>query len=336
PVMFTFIRDGIPMFDRGTFIPWKRLLQMGKIKPSPEAIDLYMKEGDRTKEIIKRRQLDNMVDVYFGVVTPTQAMMMLAGHAPPVPKVIVQEVKKVLVDKEKLMTLKDLKTLEKVVKLYKDYEHGTLKDILGKEIDNLLQEGMGYVKRMKELRDKLEKRMQEHQAEKINEEVLGMMKKIFGNKGQEALLADLEDKMVKKGKVPARMLNLARELINLKGKVKTKKLTQTEMQRYSRDTADLVDSLTEYSQRKELVSVERGIMQISYQGKKAEVVSTDEGVFVVEKDKIRKVDGKKLVESDRKVFEGALKNTKEKLKFDLPCEVMEVLKKEMGEFTISF
>src|SRR3989344_7294557 len=30
PVMFTAIRDGVPMYDRGTFLPWKLLLQMGK------------------------------------------------------------------------------------------------------------------------------------------------------------------------------------------------------------------------------------------------------------------------------------------------------------------
>ena len=33
PVAFTFIRDGIPLYDRGTFIPWKLLLKMGRIKP---------------------------------------------------------------------------------------------------------------------------------------------------------------------------------------------------------------------------------------------------------------------------------------------------------------
>ncbi|MCX6751043.1 MAG: nucleotidyltransferase domain-containing protein, partial [Candidatus Pacearchaeota archaeon] len=40
PVMFTFIRDGVPIYDRGTFMPWKALLKMGKLKPSPEAIDM--------------------------------------------------------------------------------------------------------------------------------------------------------------------------------------------------------------------------------------------------------------------------------------------------------
>ncbi|HUW43460.1 MAG TPA: nucleotidyltransferase domain-containing protein, partial [Bacillota bacterium] len=36
PVMFTFIRDGVPLYDRGTFLPWKALLKMGRLKPSPE------------------------------------------------------------------------------------------------------------------------------------------------------------------------------------------------------------------------------------------------------------------------------------------------------------
>jgi len=189
PVMFTFIRDGIPLFDRGTFIPWKRLLQMGKIKPSPEAIDLYMKEGDRTEDLIKRRLLDAMIDIYFGVVTPTQAMMMLSGRAPPVPKTIVAEVKKALVDEEKVITQKELKVLEKVVKLYKDYEHGKLKSISGNEIDSLLKESKEYAKKMKQVREKLEKNMQENQAEKIHEETFSLMKKIFGNKSQEALIS---------------------------------------------------------------------------------------------------------------------------------------------------
>ncbi|MEK6823385.1 MAG: nucleotidyltransferase domain-containing protein, partial [Nanoarchaeota archaeon] len=33
PIAFTFLRDGIPLYDRGIFMPWKQLLRMGKIKP---------------------------------------------------------------------------------------------------------------------------------------------------------------------------------------------------------------------------------------------------------------------------------------------------------------
>lgn len=336
PVMFTFIRDGVPLYDRGTFIPWKRLLQMGKIKPSPEAIDLYMKEGDRTVEIVKRRMLDNMVDVYFGVVTPTQAMMMMAGHAPPVPKTIVQEVRQVLVEKEKLMTEKDLKTLEKVVKAYKDYEHGTLKEISGKEIDEMLKEGTEYVKRMRELRNQLEKRMQEHHAESLNKEVFDLMKKIFGNKGQEALIKDFEKEMVKKGRVPERMLGIVKDLGKLKTKVKGKGITPIEMQSAVRSSAELINALNEYAQRKELVSMEKGIVKINFAGGWAEIVATDEGAFVVLMDgKIKRYREGKFDDSDKESFEKALKETKDRTQFSLPSGAIDALEKEFGKFTIS-
>jgi predicted nucleotidyltransferase len=337
PVAFTFIRDGIPMYDRGTFIPWKRLLQMGKIKPSPEAIDLYMKEGERTDELVKRRLMDAMVDVYYGVLTPTQALMMMAGHGPPIPKVIVEEVKKVLVDKEKVLGEKELKTLEKAVKYFKDYEHGKLKEISGKEIDTLMEECKAYNKKMKEIREKLEKKMQEYQTEKTHEEFLALMKKIFGDKSQEELIKSFENEMVKKGKISERLLPIVKEVMKMKVKTKNKTLTQSEMQKISRDASEVMDALTEYSQRKELISMEKGIAKITHEKGWAEVLSTDEGFFVIEQDeKIEKIENGKIVDADKKQLESALKETKERLKFEMSSEVISILEKKFGKLRISF
>lgn len=334
PIMFTFIRDGIPLYDRGTFLPWKRLLLMGRIKPSPEAIDQYMKEGDKTEEFIKRRLLDTMVDIYFGVVTPTQALMMLAGHAPPVPKTIVQEVKDTLVDKEKVMSAGDLKTLEKVVKYYKDYEHGKLKEITGKEIDELKKEAEVYQKSMKEIREKLEMKMQEHLVDKLHEEMEKLLKNFFGNKTQEALIKSLETELVKKGKLSPRMLEIANEVLRIKRKVKSKKLTPTELQRISRDANDLINELIEYSQRKDLVSTQKGVIPLLYSGKKAEIVLTDGGTFLVDESHIRKVLEKGLADSNKQELETALAQTRDRLQVKLHFHVLNVLHKELGEFEL--
>ncbi|MDO8459885.1 MAG: nucleotidyltransferase domain-containing protein [Nanoarchaeota archaeon] len=333
PVMFTFIRDGVPLYDRGTFIPWKRLLQMGRIKPSPEAIDLYMKEGDRTEEIVKRRLIDAMVDIYFGVVTPTQAMMMLAGHAPPVPKTIVAEVKEVLVDKEKVMTLKELKTLEKVVKLYKDYEHGKLKEVPGKEIDTLVQESKDYAKFMKELRTKLEKKMQQHEAEKIYNETFSLMKNLFGDKSSEALIKDFEKNLVKQGKVPERLLAVAKQIEKLKKKMSDKPLSQIEVQKIIHNAADLMNSLMEYAQRKELMTAEKGLLQISYNGKNAELLLTEKGGFLVEEGKIKKIENNKITESSKEELEKEIEGVKT-FKPKVTTETLEVLRHTLGNFTI--
>jgi len=334
PVYFTFIRDGIPLYDRGTFLPWKRLLAMGRIKPSPEAIDQYMKEGDRTNEFVKRRLIDTMIDIYYGIVTPTQAMMMLAGHAPPVPKTIVSEVKEALAEKEKLMNETDLKTLEKAVKYFKDYEHGKLKEISGKEIDELEKEAEAYRKKMKEIRSKLEMRMQEHMVEKLHVEMNKLLKHIFGDKGQNALIAELNEKLIKKGKLKPRMMEIAKEVLRIKQKAKSKKLTQTELHRISRDAEELINSLLEYAQRKELVSAQKGVIQVLHGDKKGELVITDLGIFYVEESKIKKIENKKFAESNKKELEEAVTKTRDRLQIKVTSEILNTLKKELGDFEL--
>ena len=141
PVMFTFIRDGIPIYDRGTFMPWKALLKMGKLKPSPEAIDLFMSMGDKTIKRAKTALLDILVhDLYWGVITPSQALLMLYGLPPPTPRQTVKEMEKTFVNKEKMLEKKYLNILDRIVGLFKDYEHEKLKEIKGAEIDGLMKD----------------------------------------------------------------------------------------------------------------------------------------------------------------------------------------------------
>ncbi len=119
PVMFTFIRDGVPLYDKGTFLPWKALLKMGRLKPSPEAIDMFMSMGDKTIKRAKATLLDILVqDIYWGIMTPSQALLMLYGLPPPTPKQTASEMKKIFFDKEKMLEKKYLNILEKIVGIY--------------------------------------------------------------------------------------------------------------------------------------------------------------------------------------------------------------------------
>ena len=336
PVHFTFLRYGIPLYDRGTFLPWKRLLQMGKIKPSPEAIDQYIKDGDRTEDFVRRRGLDTMIDIYYGIVTPTQALMMLAGHSPPVPKTIVEEVKDALVDKEKVMNMKELKILETAVKYFKNYEYGKLKEMTGKELDEFLKDSIFYRKRVKEMREKLEMKMQEHLVEKLHGEMEKMLKSIFGNKSQDALIKDLEAELVKKGKLQPRMTEIAKSILKIKVKAKNKKLTQTELQSISRDANELISALIEYSQRKDLVSAQKGVILITYDdgNKKGEIVLADSETFFISEGKIKKFQSKNLEDSDKKILEEAIAKTRDRLQVKLRIEVLNILKKEIGDFEL--
>jgi len=338
PVMFTFIRDGIPMYDRGTFLPWKLLLQMGKIKPSPEAVDKFMKYGEQNESIVSRRLMDAFVDIYWGVVTPTQALMMLAGHAPPTPKEISGQVKELFVEKEKIMSLKEWKFLDKMMKMWKDYEHGKLKKIPGKDIDTILKEANDYDKKLKEIRKKLEEKLAEHDADHMDTEVFGLLKTIFGAKTREALISDFEKKLVKKGKMQKRFVSVLHGIAKVRQKSKSGKLSQVEMANIKRGAMELLKELIDYNQRKELIATEKGVMQVSF-GKdgaqKGELVLTDSGDFFVEAGRIMKIEKEKFKISDPKTFEDAIKATKDRTTARLSSDTLAVLKKELGEFELS-
>jgi predicted nucleotidyltransferase len=157
PVIVTFLRDGIPLYDRGMFSPWKQLLRSGKIKPTPEAITNYMKAGDQIVKRIEAKLKDIAVeDFFWATSTPTQGALMLLGFQPPTPKEISGDMREHLV-KTNLIEEKYVKTWDKIFKLRKDIEHGTIKNVDGKTVATLLDDTKAYLKRMDKLFQEVEK-----------------------------------------------------------------------------------------------------------------------------------------------------------------------------------
>lgn len=335
PVAFTFIRDGVPMYDRGTFLPWKLLLQMGKIKPSPEAVDKFMKYGEQNEGLVTRRMIDAMVDIYWGVVTPTQALMMLTGHAPPAPKHMVADVKKILVDKEKVMSSNELKFLEKVIKYYKDYEHGTLKTIPGKDVDELLHESKKYDEKLKGIRKKLEEKLIVSDAEKSYSEVFGLLRKIFGDKSDDSLIREVNSELISKGKLQQRFAKPLKELVSMRSKVKTGKVTPLEMNALRRDATELIRELLDYAQRADLLLEEREVINVKFGEKSGELVLTDSSNFFIESGRIMEIVNGKFKMSNSAYFEKALSDHKKNKEVKLSSSILEVLHKELGDFEIS-
>ncbi|RLI96549.1 MAG: hypothetical protein DRO99_04245, partial [Candidatus Aenigmatarchaeota archaeon] len=57
PIIFNFIREGIPVYDKDVFLPIKRLLQMGQIKPSKEAVEKYIERGPKRIRRVKNARM---------------------------------------------------------------------------------------------------------------------------------------------------------------------------------------------------------------------------------------------------------------------------------------
>jgi predicted nucleotidyltransferase/uncharacterized protein (UPF0332 family) len=255
PVIFTFIRDGIPLYDRGTFMPWKALLRMGKLKPSPEAIDMFMSMGDKTVKRVKTALLDVVVnEIFWGITTPSQALLMLYGLPPPTPKHVASEMKRIFVDKEKILEKKYINIIEKVINIYKDFEHEKIKEISGTEVDKLLQDTEDYLKRLKELREQIEKRTQEKTIEQIYQDVFALLKSMLGNKSQDAIITEFETKFVKKAKFAPQHLRILKDIVHARAEFKKGKSDVHKVDEARKNASILINDIIEYNQRCDLIS----------------------------------------------------------------------------------
>ena len=336
PVMFTFIRDGVPLYDRGTFMPWKLLLKMGKIKPSPEAIDMFMSMGDKLGESVKRRLLDIVMgDIYWGVITPSQALLMLYGLPPPNIKETVTEMKRIFYEKEKMLEKKYIDILDEIViKYYKGYEHEEIKEVKGAEVDKLLKDAEDYMKRLKELREQIEKRTQEKTVEEAYTNTFKLLQGLFGKKSETELVKEFEKELVNKGRTDPRFLHVLNELIDSKRKYKSKKKPAThEVEEIRKNSVQLINSLIEYGQRCEIADLQRSKIIISYKGKHADLFLTNPA-FLIQEGKIKKV-ADKIEDANQEEFEKIVREQKGKAG-KLTAEILALLKKELGEFEISF
>ena len=267
PITFTFIRDGIPIYDRNTFMPWKALLKMGKLKPSPESIDMFMSMGDKTVKRVKATLLDLIIgDIYWSVLTPSQALLMLYGLPPPNVRETVKQMKDVFYTKEKMLEKRYVDILEEIaIKYYKGYEHGKVKEVSGADVDRLLKDAEDFMKRLKELRVQIEKRSSEKTVEQIYADVFELLKAVVGKKSQEQTVKDFGKDFVKKGKFAPQHLRTLKDVVKAKKEFKKGKMNAHHVDNARKNAQILINDLIEYNQRCELAG-RRGKKNVKVKG----------------------------------------------------------------------
>ncbi|MEM4605771.1 MAG: nucleotidyltransferase domain-containing protein [Candidatus Pacearchaeota archaeon] len=345
PVFFTFIRDGIPLYDRGTFLPWKSLLKMGKIKPTPEALDMFMLSGDRLEENVNRRLLDIVViDLYWGVIMPTQGILMLYGLAPPTTRETVRLFREIIVEKEKLLDKKYADIVEEImIKYYKGYEHGKIKKVTGKELDDLFNKALDYLKKLKEIRKKIETRVQKKSIEEVYEQVFGMLEALLKIKGEKEIIKKFEEDFVKVGKMPKRFLDslvyiskVRKEVLEEKKKKNVLKDLMTgkeinEVEQARKLANEIINYLIEYSQRFDFLSMDRKRFVIK--GTKKEIFFLN-NTFLVDGEKIKVVKEGKILDSSLEELNRQLEEKSNKNSINI--KDLEILKKELDGFELEY
>jgi len=287
PVIFTFLRDGVPFYDRGIFMPWKQLLRMGKIRPSQEAIDMFMSTGEQTLERVKMK-LKNIAteDFFMGIHYPTQAALMLYGVPPPAPKETAGLVRDILVKKEGLLEEEYVEILDRIIKIYKDMEHGKIPDFTGKDVDKLLADSEKYMKRLKRLFTQIEKIKEDENMIKIYDGMQTILRDVLKLEGIEKMpegeiVEIFENKLIATGKVPAKFLRSLNNLVKAKEDYDAGKLTKTDIDKTRKESNELIGFLIDYMNRKKAQELARAKIRIKHGEKFAEITMLGKTAFII-------------------------------------------------------
>jgi uncharacterized protein (UPF0332 family) len=288
PTIFTLLRHGVPLYDRGVFMPWKQLLEMGRIKPSPEAIDMFMQSGGQFMERVYMKIRDIvMEDLFWALLTPSQAALMMYGVPPPTPKEACKVMTDILVKKEKLLEPEYVKTLETVLRIRKELEHGTKKKVTGKEMDELVTKSDAYLKRLDKLFKEIEDKKQGEQVLHMYESVVTILRDVLRLEGVERVDDKDVEKLFKehltvKGIMPHHFERILKQLIKGKKDYDAGKLTKQEVSLIVKDSKELTKSLVEYIQRKRGREVERARVKVKYGETFGEVVLLGDKAYIVQ------------------------------------------------------
>ncbi len=287
PIIFTFLRDGVPFYDRGTFMPWKQLLQMGRIKPSQEAIEMYMNTGDQIlKRVNYKLKEIGMEDTFWAILTPSQAALMLYGVPPPTPKETPELMREIFVKKLGIIEDEFVKILERNIQVRKDLEHGTLTELSGKEVDDLLKDADRYLKRLNKLFEEIQKTKEEESMIHVYDNVVTMIRDALKMEGIEKvgdleIVKTFEDELISQGKIPAKYLRILNSIMEAKRDYDNHKLTKAEVEKVKKDSEAFVRFLVEHMQRRRGKDLEKARIRVKHGDRIGEVLMLDKEAFII-------------------------------------------------------
>ena len=159
PVLIAILRNGVPVFDVGVFMPAKRMLLRGKIPTTYEAVDKKITAAPQFVEFAQGRIKSAGHYLEQAMATAGNAALMFMGKMPVNKEDVPKTLQRTFVDQQ-LLEARYVKGAEEIRVFAKSLEHkkgDELKDV-GAETDKHLKMTDDYVKRMQKLIKELEQR----------------------------------------------------------------------------------------------------------------------------------------------------------------------------------
>ncbi|MBU0898882.1 MAG: nucleotidyltransferase domain-containing protein [Nanoarchaeota archaeon] len=231
PIVFNFIREGVPVYDKDIFMPIKRLLQMGEIKPSREAVEKYIERGPKRIKRVESAKIYMVVeDCYYAMLESAQAVLMFLGKTPPRPSEAPSALRKTVV-KMKLLTESDVKMLEDIIQVRKDIEHRNKTEMSGSELDEWIDKAKKFVNHMQKMIVKIEILKRENMIKKshmvMSETIMTLLKAMNKlPKSEINVPIAFEKHLVKPGLVSETYLDVFKDLTKMNDIVKEGKVLE--------------------------------------------------------------------------------------------------------------
>ena len=282
PVIFTLLRDGISLYDRGLFAPWKLLLKKGKITPTPEAVDNYIKSGKQVLDGTKRKLRDiGVEDFFWATITPSQGALMMMGIPPPHPKATPEQLREHFV-KPGLLEDKYVKIIEEILEVRKDIEQGRTKEVSAKQVDNLMTKAESYLKRVDKLVKQVEKKEVKKELRELHEKTIEDVTAALKMVGVKATtgneIKQFDQNVTKKKLSPSKYLATLKRIDNLykKGTAGLKEIASIafEQNTLAKDTFDLIRA-------EKGKKIEKYKISATYGNKKADIWLLSDTAFII-------------------------------------------------------
>ncbi|MBS3108032.1 nucleotidyltransferase domain-containing protein [Candidatus Woesearchaeota archaeon] len=152
-VAINVLRYGIALIDTGFFDPLQRLLDLGRIRPTTEAIYTYYSMAPASMIRSRQHLLSAVVDLYLAAIDSCHAALMKIGEIPPSPEHVANMVNHELV-KRKLVEQKTAEYMNNLYNIFKKITHREVKFITGKEYDQYIKMADFVVRDMRKFLEK--------------------------------------------------------------------------------------------------------------------------------------------------------------------------------------
>ena len=130
------MRSGLALVDTGFFAPLQSLLEQGRIRPSFESIYTYYTMAPESMQRSKQHLLTGVIDLYWAAIDASHAALMCIGQIPPSPEHVADMLQRYLVQ-NKHLTKRHAQIMRELYLVYKKVTHRDIKQITGKQYDQL-------------------------------------------------------------------------------------------------------------------------------------------------------------------------------------------------------